>query len=411
MKRTLLLISCLAFSVLCYSQAYQLDNSRLDKPKSVKTNGSLSGLNQVLYFTTRSPDGGGGVHFVILDDNAPVIQDFAAAEMSRPYGIAIDTLSRKVFVSDYQLGIIYRFEADGTNPVRILDVNIAGQEIVESPEALMVVGDKLFWGRTGGIYRCNLDGSSPEIYINTGTTAPEYPLDMQYDAVSGKIYLVNDKSFYSGGYFTMNFDGIDLAELIPDIDGTAIEVNAETNKVYIVGYAAPETVMPENGIYMCNTDGTQLTKIGDYGIKATWGITIDHERGKLFWGCKFSNANPDGKIIRANLDGSDQEDWITGISPHAMQVVWINQTNVTVPDNTVAQVQVFPNPTRTRLLVNGDFSNARIVLYSIDGRIAYIAENESRQADIDVSTFERGLYFLRVETLKAEIVQKIALVN
>jgi hypothetical protein len=52
-------------------------------------------------------------------------------------------------------------------------------------------------------------------------------------------------------------------------------------------------------------------------------MTIDHKRNKLFWGYKISNSNPDGKIIRSNLDGSGQEDWLTGVSPHAIQVVWI----------------------------------------------------------------------------------------
>lgn len=281
-----------------------------------------AGLSQVFYFTTRGPDNG-GVHYVVLNDSAPKVLDFAPVPLERPYGLAVDTANRKVFVSDYSLGTIWRFDADGTNPLKILDASVAGQEIVESPEALMVVGDKLYWGRTGGIYRCNLDGTSPEVYINTGASAPEYPIDMQYDPVSGKIYLVNDKTDYTGGYFSMNFDGTSQVELIPDIDGTAIEVNTETGKVYIAGYAAAGTAMPENGIYMSNTDGTQLSKIGEYGLKATWGITIDHKRNKLFWAFKNSNSDPDGKIIRSNLDGSGQEDWLTGVSPHAMEVAWI----------------------------------------------------------------------------------------
>jgi PKD repeat protein len=281
-----------------------------------------AGLTQVLYFTTRGPENG-GVHMVVLNDEAPQIQDFETVELSRPYGIAVDSINRKIYVSDYLLGYIYRFDADGKNPVRILDAAVPGQEIVESPEALMVVGDKLYWGRTGGIYRCNLDGSNPEIFFDAGAGAPEYPIDMQYDAASGKIYLVNDKTDYTGGYFSLNFDGTGLMEHLLDVDGTAIEVNTETGKVYIAGYASAGTAMPENGIYICNTDGSQLSKIGEYGSKATWGITIDHKRSKLFWAYKISNSAPDGKIIRSNLDGSGTEDWLTGVSPHAMQVAWI----------------------------------------------------------------------------------------
>lgn len=296
--------------------------NKLVKTLAVNVKDPLAGLTKVLYFTSRSPEGG-GVHMVILNDQAPIVQDFEPVELSRPYGIAVDTASRKVFVSDYSLGYIYSFDRDGKNPVRILDKNVAGQEIVDGAEALMVVEDKLYWGSPGGIYRSNIDGSSPEVFINTGANAPEYPLDMQYDPETGVIYLVNDKLDYSGGYFSVNFDGTNMQEPIVDIDGTAIEVDTENDKTYLAIFGVTGTPVTEDGIYICNLDGTNLSKIGDFGSKATWGIAADYDNGKLFWGYKISNSAPDGKIIMANLDGSGQEDFITGVSPHSMQVVWI----------------------------------------------------------------------------------------
>lgn len=294
----------------------------LTKTLAVNVKDPNAGLTQVLYYTTRSSSGG-GAHLVILNDETPLIQDFETVTFSRPYGITADTASRKVFVSDYSLGIIYRFDADGKNPVKILDVTVPGQEIVDSPEALMVIGDKLYWGRPGGIYRCNLDGSEPEVFINTAGIRPEYPIDMQYDPEAGKIYLVNDKTDFTGGYWSVNLDGSGLTEHVLDIDGTAIEVNPETGKVFMAIYGSTPSPVTENGIYMCNIDGSSLTKIGDYGSKATWGIAIDNKREKLLWGYKISNSAPDGKIVRSNLDGSGLEDWLTDVSPHAMYISWI----------------------------------------------------------------------------------------
>jgi PKD repeat protein len=309
---------------LTCTSANNVHYDQLVKTMVINIKDPNAGKIQVLYFTTRGPEYG-GVHYVVLDEGIPTAIDFMPTDMVRPYGIAVDTAHAKVYVSDYSLGIIYRFNADGTDPVKILDASVSGQEIVESPEALMVVGNKLYWGRSGGIYRCNLDGTSPEVYINTGTSAPEYPIDMQYDPIKDIIYLVNEYALpeHTGGYFSVNMDGTGLTQLLSDIDGTAIEVNTETGKVYIAGYGDAGPTMPINGIYMCNTDGTELSKIGDFGEKATWGIAIDYTREKLFWSYKISNSNPDGKIIRSNLDGSGQEDWLTGVSPHAMQVVWI----------------------------------------------------------------------------------------
>jgi DNA-binding beta-propeller fold protein YncE len=259
---------------------------------------------------------------VILDGNTPVVQDFASIPFIRPYGIAADTAHSKVYVSDYTLNVIYQFNADGTNPVKILDATVAGQELCNAPEALMVVGDKLYWGSPGGIFRCDLDGKNPEIY-NPGI---EFPIDMQYDPLTNKIYLVNEylpEDGHNGGYFTMNFDGTDLKEPITDVDGTAIEVNSAAGKVYIAAYNDYGPSMPELAIYQCNFDGTAISKIGDCGSKATWGIAIDNKRNKLFWSYKISNTAHDGKIIRANLDGTGQEDWITTVNPNAMQAVWI----------------------------------------------------------------------------------------
>lgn len=293
------------------------------KSQVINIKDPLAGLSQVLYYTSRNAEGGGG-HMVILTDEAPLVQDFDFAELSRPYGIAADTANQKVYITDYSLEFIYCFSADGKNPVRILDAAVTGQEIVDAPEGIFIFNDKLYWGRPGGIYRCNLDGTNPAEYIPMSLTqAPEYPIDMQYDEVAGKIYFVNDRTDFTGGLFSVNFDGTGLTQLIPDIDGTAIEVDTETGKIYMAVYAVDISPITENGIYMCNTDGSNLAKIGDFGLKATWGLAIDHERDKLFWGYKITNSEPDGKIIRANLDGSGQEDWLTGVSPHAMQIVWI----------------------------------------------------------------------------------------
>jgi hypothetical protein len=278
---------------------------------------------QVLYFTSRNPEGGAG-HYVVLSDSTKQIIDFDPVDLNRPYGIAADTTSRKVFITDFNLGCIYSFDADGKNPDTILSINVPGQEIVDYPEGIFTKDNKIYWGRPGGIYRSNFDGTQPELHIEMSlTVAPEYPIDMQYDPVSDRIYFVNDRTDYTGGLFYIKFDEQNATPIIPDIDGTAIEVDFETGKIYMAVFAVDGSLITENGMYMCNLDGSELTKFGDFGAKATWGIAIDHEQDKLFWGYKISNSDPDGKIIRANLDGSNQEDWITGISPHAMQIVWI----------------------------------------------------------------------------------------
>jgi len=306
-------LTCTAVNPVYYNQTV--------KTLVVNVKDPLAGLTQVLYYTSRGAPGNG--HMVILDDNPPLVQDFVPADISRPYGIAADTAHKKVYITDYSNEAIYMYEADGKDPRKILDANVPGQEIVGDAQAIFILNDKIYWGRTGGIYKSNLDGTNPEIHIDFGSGPPEYPIDMQYDPATNQIYFVNDKTDYTGGYWVVNFDGTGLTELIPDVDGTALEMDFKNNKAYLVLYGSEGTVAPENGVFMCNPDGSGLTRIGDYGTKATWGITLDDKRNKLFWSYKISNSEPDGKIIRANLDGSNPEDWLTGISPHAMTAVWI----------------------------------------------------------------------------------------
>lgn len=305
-------LTCTAPNDLHYNQVV--------KSKVINIKDITAGFTQVLYYTTRTT-GPGGVYFVVLNDEAPLIQEFEPTDyMTRPYGIAVDTVNSKVYVTDYSVQCIYRFDADGKNPLRILDANVPGQEIVGDAEGIFIHEGKIYWGRSGGIYRANLDGTSAEAYITTGI---EYPLDMSFNAGTGKIYLANDKDANSGGIFEVNIDGSGYTEVVPDVDGTAIEVDFKNGVIYIAGYASEGTLITEFGIYSCNLDGTSLAKIGDYGAKATWGMALDLKRDKLFWAFKNSNSNPDGKIVRSNLDGSSPEDWIVDTNPVAMTAAWV----------------------------------------------------------------------------------------
>lgn len=314
-------LTCTPMNEVYYNQSV--------KTMVVNIKDPMAGLTEVLYFTTRGTPG--NAHMVVLDNTTPLVQDFTAADMERPYGIAADTANKKIYVTDYYNEAIYRFDADGKNPLKILDATVPGQELVGDAEAIFVYGDKIYWGRTGGIYKANLDGSNPEVHIamNGGATEPIFPIDMQFDPGSNKIYLVNDKTDYLGGFWSVNFDGTNFTQITfdapgtSDIDGTALEIDFTKGKAYLVIYPGEGTVSPDGGVYMSNLDGTSFTRIGDIGSKATWGIAIDYEHQKLFWSYKVSASAPDGKIIRANLDGSNPEDWITGVSPHAMTVVWI----------------------------------------------------------------------------------------
>jgi hypothetical protein len=88
-----------------------------------------------------------------------------------------------------------------------------------------------------------------------------------------------------------------------------------------------------------------------------------------------------------------------------------NLDNVGIGKRDAMNLTVYPNPATDKVYVNGEFENARISLFTADGRQMYIAENESRQTYINVSGFERGMYLLQLETSKGIVTRKLAITN
>ncbi|MBK6964890.1 MAG: choice-of-anchor J domain-containing protein [Bacteroidales bacterium] len=88
-----------------------------------------------------------------------------------------------------------------------------------------------------------------------------------------------------------------------------------------------------------------------------------------------------------------------------------NLDNVGVGKRDLMNLTVYPNPATDKVYVNGEFENARITLFTADGRQMYVAENESNQTYINVSGYERGMYLLQLETSKGIVTRKLAITN
>jgi hypothetical protein len=88
-----------------------------------------------------------------------------------------------------------------------------------------------------------------------------------------------------------------------------------------------------------------------------------------------------------------------------------NTVNVNVSKHDLINLTIYPNPATDKVYVNGEFENARITLFSADGRRVYMTENANKQTFINVATFERGMYLLQLETLKGIVTRKLAITN
>ncbi len=77
----------------------------------------------------------------------------------------------------------------------------------------------------------------------------------------------------------------------------------------------------------------------------------------------------------------------------------------------LVEINVFPNPVNEKLFLTGNFENATAELISADGRILYRSERISKEAYIDVSIMESGLYILRLDSKDGTLFRKISILQ
>ena len=245
------------------------------------------------------------------------IEVLITTELS-PKGIALDTSEQKIYWTNPEAGKIQRSNFDGTN---IEDIPIDG---LCAPYGLDsdTNGGKLYWtdGCTG-IHRSNLDGTGVEMLVAKEIA---YPNDVAVDVNNGKIYWTNHKA---RKIQRANLDGTDVEDLIelPKVPkGIALDFNE--GKIYLT-----ETHFNTGAgiILRLNLDGTEpqtVLKPANIQLEKTRlsgpsGIAVDPYGGKIYW----TDLNP-GRIHRANLNGTNAEDFVTGVNGGRFIALDLTQT-------------------------------------------------------------------------------------
>ena len=133
-----------------------------------------------------------------------------------------------------------------------------------------------------------------------------YPYDVAVDTNNGKIYWTNYKA---RKIQRANLDGTNVEDLIelPRVrvpKGIALDV--KEGKIY----STDAHLNTGSGIIRrLNLDGTEPhIQLKNTRLNGPLDIAVDPYRGKIYW----IDFNP-GRIHRANLNGTDAEDFLTGI--------------------------------------------------------------------------------------------------
>ena len=91
-----------------------------------------------------------------------------------------------------------------------------------------------------------------------------------------------------------------------------------------------------------------------------------------------------------------------------------DSTSIAESKITDSEIIVFPNPTNNILNIYASAEISRMLLYDINGRVAYSCENCSQAQingvnKINVSTFSQGIYVLKVESGKEQFFKQISI--
>lgn len=249
----------------------------------------------------RSDLNGANVEDVVTGLGTP--EDFSAGTLTELTSIQTDTVvgSRVIYWADKQ--------ASAIRYVNINNLNV--EDIITSvPDSSAIALDstsgQIYWTETdtGKIRRANLNGSNVQDLI-TGLTGP---LSLALDLVKGKIYWTDQTWDLSTGAVTAskiqraNLNGSNVQDIVRAsgiAEGIALDVSM--GKVYW-------TDSEVGTIQRANLNGSNIEDIVT-DLRTPNAIALDTTGGKMYW----SDYN-EKQISRANLNGSNVETLITGLA-------------------------------------------------------------------------------------------------
>jgi hypothetical protein len=238
-------------------------------------------------------------------------------------------------------------------------------------------------------------------YENTdglGTFGPEKIIDS--DALATNTVIIKD----------MDHDG--------DLDVASVSYGnyiAWFKNIDGLGNFGPPIIISSNPVFTYKLFAEDLDSDGDNDI-----IASIFDSGEIIWlendgtgnfstpHIIYSNAsNPIG-VIADDFNGDGKMDAAGGIFG-SNKVIWFeNRGPLGIEENTTALFSIYPNPTKGILNISSTISIAEISIYNNLGQLLFTSEETNQ---IDISTLDKGIYFVKIKCENGQIETKKIIKN
>ena len=249
--------------------------------------------------------------------------------------LAVDAAAGKLYWTEKtgnRTGKIQGANLDGTNLQLVKDLTSAPLDI-----ALDTVSGKLYLSNTWGkIQRMNLDGSNFQPNLITGLKTPQH---LVLDTTNSKLYWTEQTGKTTGKIQHANLDGSNV-RLVKALTSAprGMALDAVNRKLYLTNAWGK--------IQRMNLDGSSFQPNFITGLESPGQVAVDVVGSKVYWTEK-------GKLRRADLDGGNVQDVVTGLgelTDIALGIDAAGQTSVAAAPMTQTVVEQtsllanYPNP-------------------------------------------------------------------
>ncbi len=309
------------------------------------------------------------------------------------------------YPSTYNLNTVYSYVAyDGDtsgddNNLVTFDISNGNKTAV----APLVTGDFLIAGTfinnvmvgveygTNNIYLISGTGEAHKLGALTGDIGSEIVTGIAYDAALGQAFVCTGAVLLSVDINTLNTTVIGAMN---NAGGVMIGIDVDNNgNMYGID-------LGDDQLYSIDPTTGAATAIGALGVDISYAqdMGADPTTGNLY-GTLYEVGGGTGGLYSI--------DKVTGAAtaigtPDADEytVCAILGTTVSISENTIEGLNVYPNPTNGMILINAKENIENISVINIAGQEVMKIDNNGLNAQLDLSNLTAGSYILKITTDK-----------